>query len=79
MAITKPAKEEARLVALDKYAILDTDPEQLEFRRNLILLKEAFTDRTKEEHERQQEFLHVQETLMREMGLRQAPASSQSL
>src|SRR5882672_1760462 len=44
---------------------------QLEFRRNLILLKEALTDRTKEEHERQQELLHVQETLMRVMGLRQ--------
>ena len=28
MAITKPTNEEARLVALDKYAILDTDPEQ---------------------------------------------------
>src|SRR5258708_13391877 len=28
MVITKPANEEARIVALDKYAILDTDPEQ---------------------------------------------------
>src|SRR5260370_1247443 len=28
MAITKPANEEARIIALDKYAILDTDPEQ---------------------------------------------------
>src|SRR5260370_1242496 len=28
MAITKPANEEARVMALDKYAILDTDPEQ---------------------------------------------------
>lgn len=52
---------------------------QLEFRRNLILLKEALTDRTKEEHERQQELLHVQETLMRVMGLRQTPSSSKSL
>jgi GAF domain-containing protein len=52
---------------------------QLEFRRNLILLKEALTDRTKEEHERQQELLHVQETLIRVMGLRQPPASSRSL
>ncbi|PYU72074.1 MAG: hypothetical protein DMG49_08260 [Acidobacteria bacterium] len=48
---------------------------QLEFRRNLILLKEALTDRTKEEHERQRELIHVQETLMRVMGLRQLPAS----
>jgi GAF domain-containing protein len=43
---------------------------QLEFRRNLILLKEALTDRTKEEHERQLELVHVQETLMRVMGIR---------
>jgi hypothetical protein len=28
MVITKPANEEARIAALDKYAILDTDPEQ---------------------------------------------------
>jgi len=49
---------------------------QLEFRRNLILLKEALTDRTREEHERQRELLHVQETLMRVMGLRQLPASA---
>src|SRR5258708_18748936 len=28
MVIAKPANEEARIVALDKYAILDTDPEQ---------------------------------------------------
>ena len=49
---------------------------QLEFRRNLILLKEALTDRTKEEHERQRELVHVQETLMRVMGLRHPPASA---
>jgi GAF domain-containing protein len=49
---------------------------QLEFRRNLILLKEALTDRTMEEHERQRELVHVQETLMRVMGLRQLPASA---
>jgi GAF domain-containing protein len=42
---------------------------QLEFRRNLILLKEALTDRTKEEHQRQRELLHVQESLMRVMGI----------
>lgn len=44
---------------------------QLELRRNLILLKEALTDRTREEHERQRELLHVQETLVRVMGVRQ--------
>ena len=45
---------------------------QLEFRRNLILLKEALTDRTKEEHERQRELIKLQETLMRVMGLRRS-------
>lgn len=43
---------------------------QLELRRNLILLKEALTDRTREEHQRQRELLHVQETLMRVLGTR---------
>ena len=45
---------------------------QLEFRRNLFLLKETLTDRTREEHERQRELVHVQETLMRVMGLRKS-------
>jgi len=49
---------------------------QLEFRRNLILLKEALSDRTKEEHERQRELIHVQETLMRVLGLREVPKSA---
>jgi GAF domain-containing protein len=38
---------------------------QMEFRRNLILLKEALADRTKEEHEREKELIHLQETLVR--------------
>jgi hypothetical protein len=42
----------------------------------LILLKEVLTDRTKEEHQRQRELAHVQETLMRVMGLRHLPASA---
>jgi hypothetical protein len=41
-------------------------------------LKEALTDRTKQEHERQKELVHVQETLMRVMGLRQLPMSTRS-
>lgn len=49
---------------------------QLEFRRNLILLKEALSDRTKEEHERQRELQHVQDTLMRVLGLGQPPRSA---
>ncbi|OLB89230.1 MAG: hypothetical protein AUI12_02895 [Acidobacteria bacterium 13_2_20CM_2_57_6] len=49
---------------------------QLEFRRNLLLLKETLTDRTREEHERQRELVHVQETLMRVLGLRAVPASA---
>lgn len=48
---------------------------QLEFRRNLILLKETLTDRTKQEHERQRELVHVQETLMRVMGIHQTRSS----
>jgi len=43
---------------------------QLEFRRNLIHLSEALTDRTREEHERQRELVHVQKTLMRVVGIR---------
>jgi len=42
---------------------------QLEFRRNLILLKEALNDRTKEEHERQRELQKLQQTLLRVMNL----------
>lgn len=43
---------------------------QMEFRRNLILLKEALTDRTKAEHERELELLKLQATLVRVLGLR---------
>jgi GAF domain-containing protein len=42
---------------------------QLEFRRNLILLKEALNDRTKDEHERQAECQKLQSTLMRVLNL----------
>jgi GAF domain-containing protein len=42
---------------------------QLEFRRNLILLKEALTDRTKAEHERERELIKLQQTLVRVLGL----------
>src|ERR1700760_4137198 len=42
---------------------------QLEFRRNLILLKEALNDRTRDEHERQQECQRLQATLVRVLGL----------
>ncbi len=42
---------------------------QLEFRRNLILLKEALNDRTKTEHERELELTKLQGTLMRVLGL----------
>ena len=43
---------------------------QLELRRNLMLLREALTDRTKEEHEREVELVKVQQTLLRVMKLR---------
>jgi GAF domain-containing protein len=43
---------------------------QLEFRRNLALLKEALTDRTQAEHERERELVKLQQTLTRVLGLR---------
>jgi GAF domain-containing protein len=43
---------------------------QLEFRRNLGLLKEALSDRTKHEHEREAELHNLQAQLVRLMGLR---------
>ena len=49
---------------------------QMEFRRNLISLKEALNDRTKEEHEREQELLKVQATLMRVLGLRNSAVAA---
>jgi GAF domain-containing protein len=51
---------------------------QMEFRRNLILLKEALSDRTKEEHEREQELLKLQATLVRVLGLRNSISIGQS-
>lgn len=42
---------------------------QMEFRRNLILLREALTDRTYKEHERERELLALQEKLLRVMNL----------
>jgi GAF domain-containing protein len=51
---------------------------QMEFRRNLILLKEALGDRTKEEHEREKELLHLQQTLVRVLGLSRSISPKQS-
>ncbi|GAC1618624.1 MAG: hypothetical protein PVS2B2_05190 [Candidatus Acidiferrum sp.] len=42
---------------------------QMEFRRNLILLREALTDRTRQEHERERELLALQEKLLRVINL----------
>jgi GAF domain-containing protein len=42
---------------------------QLEFRKNLVLLKEALTDRTKEEHERERELKKLQEQLVKVLHL----------
>ena len=42
---------------------------QLEFRRNLHLLKEALTERTKDEHERERELVKLQQQLTRVLGL----------
>lgn len=57
--------QQAALKALSRQVLA-----QMEFRRNLILLKEALIDRTKEEHDRQQELLKLQQTLLRVLGLR---------
>ena len=57
--------QQAALKALSRVALA-----QLEFRRNLMLLKEALIDRTKEEHERQRDLIKLQETLCRVMNLR---------
>lgn len=57
--------QQAALQALSRLVLA-----QLEFRRNLILLKKALTDRTREEHERQRELVKLQQTLLRVVGLR---------
>jgi GAF domain-containing protein len=54
------ADQEAALKALSRLVLM-----QMEFRRNLILLKEALSDRTREEHERERKLKKVQDTLMR--------------
>jgi len=59
------AGEQAALKALSRLVLA-----QLEFRRNLLLLKEALNDRAKEEHERQRELVKLQQTLLRITGLR---------
>jgi GAF domain-containing protein len=54
------ADQEAALKALSRLVLM-----QMEFRRNLLLLKEALSDRTREEHERERELKKVQDALMR--------------
>jgi GAF domain-containing protein len=56
--------QQAALKALSRLVLA-----QLEFRRNLMLLKEALNDRTKEEHERERDLIRLQETLLRVMKL----------
>jgi len=57
--------QQAALKALSRLVLA-----QLEFRRNLMLLKEALTDRTKEEHERQRELEALHQTLLRVIRMR---------
>jgi GAF domain-containing protein len=57
-------EQQAALKALSRLVLA-----QLEFRRNLMLLKEALNDRTKEEHERERDLIKLQETLLRVMKL----------
>lgn len=58
-------EQESALKALSRMVL-----RQMEFRYNLILLKQALNDRTKLEHEREREIRKLQETLLRTMGLR---------
>jgi GAF domain-containing protein len=59
------AEQKEALQALSRLVLA-----QLEFRRNLGLLKEALTDRTHAEHERERELVKLQQTLTRVLGLR---------
>jgi two-component system NtrC family sensor kinase len=43
---------------------------QMELRRNLLMLKDALNDRTKEEHARELELQRVQDKLVRVLGLK---------
>jgi len=58
------ADQEAALKALSRLVLM-----QMEFRRNLILLKEALNNRTREEHERERELKKVQDQLLRVLRL----------
>ena len=58
------ADQEAALKALSRLVLM-----QMEFRRNLLLLKEALSDRTREEHERERELKKVQDQLLRVLRL----------
>lgn len=58
------ADQEAALKALSRLVLM-----QMEFRRNLLLLKEALSDRTREEHEREHELKKVQNQLLRVLRL----------
>src|SRR5579859_10902 len=59
------ADQEMALKALSRLVLM-----QMEFRRNLMLLKDALSDRTREEHERERELKKVQEQLLRVLKLR---------
>lgn len=58
------AEQREALQALGRLALA-----QLEFRKNLRLLKEALTDRTKDEHDREREIVKLQQQLTRVLGL----------
>ena len=58
------ADQEAALKALSRLVLM-----QMEFRRNLLLLKEALSDRTHEEHERERELRKVRDQLLKVLRL----------
>jgi GAF domain-containing protein len=49
---------------------------QLEFRRNLRLLKEVLTERSHAEHERERDLIKLQQTLTRVLGLHITPTGA---
>jgi len=58
-------EQKSALKALGRLAL-----RQMEFRKNLQLLKEALNDRTREEHAREQELKRLEEKLVRVLGLK---------
>lgn len=66
------SEEKEALKALSRLVLA-----QMELRRNLVLIKQALSNRTAEEHERQQELAKLQSQLIRLVGLEPVPESQE--